>query len=244
MVEVGGGGGAPPTCPCPSHFCQVGSRLLHPRRREEGDTQPLSSTSLADKCHLHHLLQRARLRSGGSAAWQRGARTVSPQEEAQPLQSRDTDTGSCGDREGVAIGGVEQCMREGSGMLMGSRYLLWGGVGGRQLGDGGQAPPGGHNNPYSLSTPMAVPLVARRWPQLPARVGEGRIQHPLGERSCEPPATGYAARMSTPRPPDSGAFPSGPPHLPDATHPLQPGVPTPTQLPAHPLSPPSTLARR
>jgi len=49
---------------------------------------------------------------------------------------------------------------------------------------------------------MAVPLVARSQPQLPARVGEGRIQHPPGKRGCEPPGVGCTGRMSTPWPQD------------------------------------------
>lgn len=52
---------------------------------------------------------------------------------------------------------------------------------------GGQTSPGGHGHPYSLSTPMAVPLVARGRPQLPARVGEGCSQQSLGKGGCEPP---------------------------------------------------------
>lgn len=82
-------------------------------------------------------------------------------------------------------------------MLMGSSDLLCDGVGERHLG-GLKA----HRHGYSLREPMAVPLMARRETHLPARVGEGCIQHLLGKGVEGPPTAECTMRMSTPQPRD------------------------------------------
>lgn len=91
-VEVGAGGGRLPSLCLPIPPVPGGPKSPPSRTKGRGGgTRPPSSTSLADKCHLHHLLQH--VKCGGRAVWQRGAGTASPWEEAQPLWSGDTDTG-------------------------------------------------------------------------------------------------------------------------------------------------------
>lgn len=85
-------------------------------------------------------------------------------------------------------------------MLMGSSDLLWDGVGERHLG-GLKA----HRHGYSLREPVAVPLVARRETHLPARVGEGCIQHLLGKRGRGPPHCGMHNEDEHPTAPGQGA---------------------------------------
>lgn len=67
----------------------------------------------------------------------------------------------------------------------------------------GKASWGAQGSRTSIFTERAVLMVARRQTHMPARAGEGCIQHPLGKRGSEPPRTvGCTVRMSTPQPQD------------------------------------------